>query len=584
MNKKVYKYGIDITNATLQTKAYELGLEKAVSEMTQAEKMQLRMIAILDQSRVSWGDLASTINSPSNMIRQFSNNLKEAGMVLGQLFIPILQKVLPLLNGVSIAIKQLLTDIAGFLGVEIDIESFSTGFTETEDNIDGVTDSLDGATESAEKFKSQLQGFDKLNVLSTSSTSGTDSSLISTIDLTEQILEATAEYEKVWNEAYEKMENKAEEWAKSIEKSFGNVKKLFKDISVGDWFAVGQDVSNLVVSINEFLSKAIEKVNWEQVGNDIGDFLAGIDWEEVIKSAFELAFDIGEAIADVWFGAFETAPIETAIFSALALMNLIPHGTLIATNVAAETATAMGKKPIADLFSAGIKALAGSESAKSALVFMANSFATSFVNTFIPVASGILASYFELRSGSEEGEIREKVAEYLSQGMSKKDARDLAVSSSGDDYFDKVAMYKYDVESAEHDVLVEQANMFKKFGKGIVDLFDRMAKNGWTPIGTYATGGVNIPEDGWFRASHGEYFGSFDDGTSVIANNNQIISGIANGVKDANAEQNALLREQNALLRQILAKDTGISSRDLFNAVRSENRAYISRNGVSALT
>lgn len=52
-SRALYKYGIDITNATLQTYAYELGLSKAVSEMTQAEKMQLRMIAILDQSKVS---------------------------------------------------------------------------------------------------------------------------------------------------------------------------------------------------------------------------------------------------------------------------------------------------------------------------------------------------------------------------------------------------------------------------------------------------------------------------------------------------------------------------------------------------
>lgn len=58
-SRALYRYGIDITNATLQTYAYGLGLEKSVSEMTQAEKMQLRLIAILDQSKVSWGDLAN---------------------------------------------------------------------------------------------------------------------------------------------------------------------------------------------------------------------------------------------------------------------------------------------------------------------------------------------------------------------------------------------------------------------------------------------------------------------------------------------------------------------------------------------
>ena len=103
-------------------------------------------------------------------------------------------------------------------------------------------------------------------------------------------------------------------------------------------------------------------------------------------------------------------------------------------------------------------------------------------------------------------------------------------------------------------------------------------------IPRFETGG--FPEDGWFRASKGEYFGKFDDGTSYIGTNRQIENGVASGVygavRDGNAEQNALLREQNALLRQILAKDTGISTRDVFEAVRTENREYINRNGESA--
>lgn len=58
-SRALYKYGIDITNATLATYAYNLGISKSVSEMTQMEKQQLRVLAILDQSKVSWGDLAN---------------------------------------------------------------------------------------------------------------------------------------------------------------------------------------------------------------------------------------------------------------------------------------------------------------------------------------------------------------------------------------------------------------------------------------------------------------------------------------------------------------------------------------------
>lgn len=58
-SRALYKYGIDITNATLSQYAYNLGISKSVSEMSQMEKQQLRVLAILDQSKVSWGDLAN---------------------------------------------------------------------------------------------------------------------------------------------------------------------------------------------------------------------------------------------------------------------------------------------------------------------------------------------------------------------------------------------------------------------------------------------------------------------------------------------------------------------------------------------
>lgn len=48
------------------------------------------------------------------------------------------------------------------------------------------------------------------------------------------------------------------------------------------------------------------------------------------------------------------------------------------------------------------------------------------------------------------------------------------------------------------------------------------------------------------------------------------------------AEQNQLLREQNQLLTEILEKPTGISSRDVFNATRSEAQSYYNRTGNSA--
>lgn len=247
-SRALYSMGIDITNATLQTYAYELGLEKAVSEMTQAEKMQLRMLAILDQSKVSWGDLANTINSPSNMIRQFTNNLEEAGMVLGQLFIPLLQKVLPVINGATIAIKRLLGSIASLLGIEIDLDSFGQGYSDLEEDVEDLSDGLDDVAKSAKKAYTSLLGFDKLNVISTpdTSTSTTTASEISTIDLTDEILMATEEYENAWAKAVAEMENKAQEFADKIQEIFKPITDPFNDL---DWETITTNISELATAL-----------------------------------------------------------------------------------------------------------------------------------------------------------------------------------------------------------------------------------------------------------------------------------------------------------------------------------------------
>ena len=342
-SRSLYKYGIDITNATLQTKAYELGLSKAVSEMTQGEKMQLRLLSILEQSKVAWGDQANTINTTSNMIRQLKNNLSEAGMVLGQLFLPLLQKVLPALNGIAIAIKRLLGDIAALFGIQFKKEDFSLGFNDSTETIDGLSDSIDSVTESAKKAKAGLRGFDELKTISVPDSSGAGGGGGSSIDLTDEILKATEEYNKVWQEAYDKMENRAEKFAKKVEKALKPIKKLFKDLAIGDYFAVGEDVSNIVSGINNFFARAIEKVNWSKVGRNIGKFLAGINWLEVIKSGFRLKFDIAKAIAEVWFGGFRSAPFETAIITGLATMRFTGLDKMLALKLAPKIKAALIK-------------------------------------------------------------------------------------------------------------------------------------------------------------------------------------------------------------------------------------------------
>ena len=74
----------------------------------------------------------------------------------------------------------------------------------------------------------------------------------------------------------------------------------------------------------------------------------------------------------------------------------------------------------------------------------------------------------------------------------------------------------------------------------------------------FATGG--FPDTGQLfiaREAGAEMVGNIGRKTAV-ANNDQIVAGIASGVASANTESNALLREQNNLLRAMLEKETGV--------------------------
>lgn len=317
-SRALYKYGIDITNATLATYAYNLGISKSVSEMTQMEKQQLRVLAILDQSKVSWGDLANTINSPSNMLRQFSNNMKEVGMAAGQLFIPILSKVMPVVNGVTIAIKRLLVNLASLMGVKIDFESFGqSGYKDTSDGLEDISDGYQNVADSAKKATLSLMGFDEINKLQddTSSSKGSSSGGGSSIDLTDDITKAAADYEAAWNKAFANMENSAVAWADKIEKAIKKGdwygigtyagKQINKGINAVPWKKTGEAITTAVCKTLDFADGFVNSVDWEKLGENIVDFINGINLGEIAIKAIDLSIDLSKATIKFLWGALQ---------------------------------------------------------------------------------------------------------------------------------------------------------------------------------------------------------------------------------------------------------------------------------------
>lgn len=302
-SRAVRAFGIDITNATLQEYAYKYGLSTAVSEMNQATKAQLRLLAMLDQSKVAFGDMANTMNSPSNQLRMLQQNFANLARTIGNLFLPIVEKVLPYINGLVMALQRLFAWIGSLLGIEFKSINSSMGgadngmenfVSDTEDAGDALTD----ADKAAKKLKNTVLGFDELNQLNDNSDSSSGSSKNSGSNagggspiLDEAIAKALEEYQKAWDEAFARMDNKAQEVADRICDAF---KK-------GDYKGIGTYISNGITN-------ALESIQWDKVykvasnfGTGLAQFLNGLITPELFSA-------LGGTIA---------GSLNTAVYAAL---------------------------------------------------------------------------------------------------------------------------------------------------------------------------------------------------------------------------------------------------------------------------
>lgn len=239
--------GVDTTQASLQLTAYKYGIKDSVKDMSQAAKVQLRWLTIMNQSSVAFGDMAKTINSPANQLRILKQQWENLSRTLGNVFLPIITTVLPYINGTVIALRNMFSTLATSMGFELPDYTNSKIYNDASSGIDGISDSADKATRSTkkateanEKYKKSLMGFDELNILSDNSSSSSKKSGSGSgsgvsggtgySKLDDAVAKKTSDYMKKWNDQMANMQNKASDLAKiiqpKIEKFVWWVKKL----------------------------------------------------------------------------------------------------------------------------------------------------------------------------------------------------------------------------------------------------------------------------------------------------------------------------------------------------------------------
>jgi hypothetical protein len=159
------RLGYDLSVARLEQERLNLGIDKSVSSMTQAEKSQLRYYAMMTQVTQVQGDMARTLEQPANMLRVLKAQFEQCARAIGNLFIPILVKVLPFAIAVANALREIIAAIAGLFGVTLQAPDWGDSFGGATAGSGAIADNMDSAAGSAKELKKYIAGFDELNVL-----------------------------------------------------------------------------------------------------------------------------------------------------------------------------------------------------------------------------------------------------------------------------------------------------------------------------------------------------------------------------------------------------------------------------------
>lgn len=246
--KPVRRLGGDITQNTLQLTLDEHGIDKAIGDLSYVEKRLVIVTALLDQTKQAHGDWGRTIESVANQMRIFQQQTERVGRAIGNVFLVGLKQILPYLNAIMMVLAEIISLFATFIGFnEADFDFFGDDDgSNLLDNINGIGAGLDKSAESAKKLKQGLRGFDKLNNITTPSTSGASASGGGGSSINPEILKMFNKASKDYLDTLDSVQMKATKIRDSIMEWLGFTK--YTDLLTGKtkfkYEGIGKTLSN----------------------------------------------------------------------------------------------------------------------------------------------------------------------------------------------------------------------------------------------------------------------------------------------------------------------------------------------------
>lgn len=176
--------GIEVTEFAEAQVLASYGIDRTVSSLNDSEEALVKYAAIVKMVTQENKTYQETVNSVAWQKQVLKAQVQQLAEALGNMLYPILAKILPVLNGIIMALTEIFNVFAKLLGFNGKAAS----------SVDSVSSSYSGLgssiTEAGNAAKKQLRGFDKLNNITTPTSSGSsggsglgvDSSMLGIID------------------------------------------------------------------------------------------------------------------------------------------------------------------------------------------------------------------------------------------------------------------------------------------------------------------------------------------------------------------------------------------------------------------
>lgn len=346
-------YGINVSATNLELYRMSKGIQTAYTDMDQASRVILRYNYIVESASQAQGDFARTQFTWANQIRLLKTQFQSLAAIVGGYFVKTLLPVVRILNQIVAAAINAFTALASLFGFDASSIKELTGgakgtvfdestagyIDDTADALGNESKALDKTGKAAKEAADNLQGFDKLNNITTNKASGAGSgglgasgvgAGIKPLDwysLTDAPDIEKTPLEKWFDEFYNLLKDKKwEEAGKSLATQLNNITDTIYDKltdpkvkegihnfndalttfykglltydtkKLGRTFGAG--INLITYSINDLYEQAVKKDLLSQTGAKIADFFDGLvtetKWNDVGKAAttgFRAAMD-----------------------------------------------------------------------------------------------------------------------------------------------------------------------------------------------------------------------------------------------------------------------------------------------------